>query len=167
MIQQQKMTLKILLDALEDKEEKPDTRGMYAKIAMVKNKLRSKGISNPMVMMPTSPTKGQKLNMYGEENIQETPAGEITANRINQNKKREGEKAAETERTPANDDKSFSQKYKDDAKKAIEASKRKKIAGEFPGSVEEFDKKYGTGKVNPYGKGATANPENMSRSSGG
>jgi len=66
----------------EDKEEKPDTRGMYAKIAMVKNKLRSKGISNPMVVMPPSPTRGQKLNMYGEENIQETPAGEITANRM-------------------------------------------------------------------------------------
>ena len=121
----------------DDEKEKPDTRGMYAKIAMIKNKLRSKGISNPMVMMPTSPTKGQKLNMYGEE------------------------------RTPAKDDPSFSQEYKDNAKKAIKASKRKKIAGEFPGSVEEFDKKYGTGKVNPYGKGATANPENMSRSSGG
>ena len=34
----------------EKKEEKPDTRGMYAKIAMVKNKLRSMGQANPMVM---------------------------------------------------------------------------------------------------------------------
>jgi len=51
----------------EDEEKKVDTRGMYAKIAMIKNKLRSKGISNPMVVMPTSPTKGQKLNMYGEQ----------------------------------------------------------------------------------------------------
>ena len=48
----------------EDKEEKPDTRGMYAKIAMIKNKLRSKGISNPVVMATVPPTKGQKLNMY-------------------------------------------------------------------------------------------------------
>ena len=48
----------------DDEKEKPDTRGMYAKIAMVKNKLRSKGINNPMVVMPTPPTKGQKLNMY-------------------------------------------------------------------------------------------------------
>ncbi len=48
----------------EDKEEKPDNRGMYAKIAMVKNKLRSKGIKDPMVMMSMPPTKGQKLNMY-------------------------------------------------------------------------------------------------------
>ena len=35
----------------EKKEEKPDTRGMYAKIAMVKNKLRSMGQANPMVAM--------------------------------------------------------------------------------------------------------------------
>ena len=34
----------------EKKEEKPDTRAMYAKIAMVKNKLRSMGQANPMVM---------------------------------------------------------------------------------------------------------------------
>ena len=66
----------------EDEEKKVDTRGMYAKIAMVKNKLRSKGIKDPMVMATMPPTKGQKLNMYGEENIQETPAGEITANRM-------------------------------------------------------------------------------------
>ena len=48
----------------EDEEKKVDTRGMYAKIAMVKNKLRSKGIKDPMVMATMPPTKGQKLNMY-------------------------------------------------------------------------------------------------------
>ena len=48
----------------EDKEEKPDTRGMYAKIAMVKNKLRSKGIKDPIMMATMPTTKGQKLNMY-------------------------------------------------------------------------------------------------------
>ena len=48
----------------EDKEEKPDTRGMYAKIAMIKNKLRSKGVKDPVVMATMPPTKGQKLNMY-------------------------------------------------------------------------------------------------------
>ena len=78
-----------------DEEKKPDTRGMYAKIAMVKNKLRSAGQKDPVVMMAMSPTKGQKLNMYGEE------------------------------RTPAKGDPSFSQEYKDNAKKAIEASKKK------------------------------------------
>ena len=48
----------------EDKDEKPDTRGMYAKIAMVKNKLRSKGVKDPMIMATMPTTKGQKLNMY-------------------------------------------------------------------------------------------------------
>ena len=52
-----------------DEEKKPDTRGMYAKIAMVKNKLRSAGQRDPVVMMAMSPTKGQKLNMYGEATI--------------------------------------------------------------------------------------------------
>ena len=69
----------------EKKEEKPDTRGMYAKIAMIKNKLRSAGQRDPMVMAVD----------------------------------------ACEERTPAKDDPSFSQEYKDDAKKAIEASKKK------------------------------------------
>ena len=69
----------------EKKEEKPDTRGMYAKIAMIKNKLRSAGQRDPMVMAVD----------------------------------------ACEERTPAKDDPSFSQEYKDNAKKAIEASKKK------------------------------------------
>ena len=111
-----------------DEEKKPDTRGMYAKVAMVKNKLRSMGQKDPVVMMAMSPTKGQKLNMYGEENLGETiirKDGSITHGAPKIKKKTEGEKAAETERTPAKDDDSFSQEYKDNAKKAIEASKKK------------------------------------------
>ena len=34
----------------EKKEEKPDTRGMYAKINIIKNKLRAAGQRDPMVM---------------------------------------------------------------------------------------------------------------------
>ena len=37
-------------DEDEKKEEKPDTRGMYAKINLIKNKLRAMGQANPMVM---------------------------------------------------------------------------------------------------------------------
>ena len=59
----------------EDEEKKVDTRGMYAKIAMIKNKLRSKGISNPVVMATMPPTRGQKLNMYGEETVDEGMVG--------------------------------------------------------------------------------------------
>ena len=49
----------------EKKEEKPDTRGMYAKINLIKNKLRAMGQQNPMVMAVDA----------CEENIQETPIG--------------------------------------------------------------------------------------------
>ena len=51
----------------EDKEK--DMRGTYAKINLIRNKLRSMGQKDPMVMMAMSPTKGQKLNMYGEEKV--------------------------------------------------------------------------------------------------
>ena len=37
-------------DEEEKKEEKPDTRGMYAKINLIKNKLRAAGQRDPMVM---------------------------------------------------------------------------------------------------------------------
>ena len=70
-------------------EEKPDTRGMYAKIAMIKNKLRSKGIKDPVVMATMPPTKGQKLNMYGEETVEEgrRSTHDIKTRKLNKNKK--------------------------------------------------------------------------------
>ena len=73
----------------EDKEEKPDTRGMYAKIAMIKNKLRSKGVKDPVVMATMPPTKGQKLNMYGEETVEEgrRSTHDIKTRKLNKNKK--------------------------------------------------------------------------------
>jgi len=78
----------------EDEEKKTDTRGMYAKIAMIKNKLRSKGIKDPVVMMSMSPTKGQKLNMYGED-VDEVEDGKKRAQELF--KKKQGEEAAKTE----------------------------------------------------------------------
>ena len=65
----------------EKKEEKPDTRAMYAKIAMVKNKLRSMGQANPMVMAVDA----------CEENIVER--GSAGAARDNYLKKRKEEEA--------------------------------------------------------------------------
>ena len=70
----------------EKEEEKPDMRSKYAMINLIKNKLRSAGQRDPMVMAVD----------------------------------------ACEERTPAKDDPSFSQEYKDNAKKAIKASKNKK-----------------------------------------
>ena len=69
----------------EKEEEKPDMRSKYAMINLIKNKLRSAGQRDPVVMAVD----------------------------------------ACEERTPAKDDPSFSQEYKDNAKKAIEASKKK------------------------------------------
>ena len=50
-----------------DEEREDDDRDKYAKINLIKNKLRSMGKRDPQVMVVSSPTKGQKLNMYGEE----------------------------------------------------------------------------------------------------
>ena len=52
------------------------------------------------------------------------------------------------ERTPAKDDPSFSQEYKDNAKKGIEASKKNQP------------------KYNPYGKGSSMNPTKASETTG-
>ena len=60
----------------EKKEEKPDTRGMYAKINLIKNKLRAAGQRDPMVMavdaceQTTVTNDGSKLSkkhLPGEE----------------------------------------------------------------------------------------------------
>jgi len=86
----------------EKKEEKPDNRGMYAKINLIKNKLRSAGQRDPMVMAVDAceeKTGGSELHKAGGPNSQYEPDG---------------------------------------------SKKRKKIAGEFPGTTKEFDKKYGS-----------------------
>ena len=49
-----------------DEDREDDDRDRYAKINLIKNKLRSMGKRDPQVMVVSSPTKGQKLNMYGE-----------------------------------------------------------------------------------------------------
>ena len=57
------------------------------------------------------------------ETIQESPYGEITSKRIRNFKKTTTN--LNTERTPAKNDDSFSQEYKNNARKAIEASRNK------------------------------------------
>ena len=78
----------------EKKEEKPDNRGMYAKIAMIKNKLRAMGQKDPMVMAvdaceERTPAKddpafdimrpGGKNSPYNEDGTKKKkePSGEI------------------------------------------------------------------------------------------
>ena len=125
----------------EKKEEKPDTRGMYAKIAMIKNKLRSAGQRDPMVMAVD----------------------------------------ACEERTPAKDDPSFSQEYKDNVKKSIKSLRDtaneklmktgKKMMKKAPSPIKTKRPKpkppikTGKPKYNPYMKAPKgkmqATPENM------
>jgi hypothetical protein len=127
----------------EKKEEKPDTRGMYAKIAMIKNKLRSAGQRDPMVMAvdaceetmgPVITTKRKDIP-YEPKHIKYEP--------ILIPKKKKGSKMKNEERTPAVKGE-MGKEYMENAKKGIEASKKK-------------NKK----PYNPYGENATATPENM------
>ena len=74
-----------------DEEKEDDNRDKYAKINVIKNKLRSMGKRDPQVMVMSSPTKGQKLNMYGEENISELRGVKLTPEdkiRMEKNKKK-------------------------------------------------------------------------------
>jgi len=52
-------------DEDEKKEEKPDTRGMYAKINLVKNKLRAAGQKDPMVMAVDACEETVEENLKG------------------------------------------------------------------------------------------------------
>ena len=79
-----------------EEEEKPDMRSKYTMINLIKNKLRAAGQRDPMIMM--------KDPVMGEER---TPAQAMAKERIAGKKRQEGKKAAETERTPAEGDKSF------------------------------------------------------------
>ena len=121
----------------EKKEEKPDTRGMYAKIAMIKNKLRSAGQRDPMVMGVDA----------CEEKIDETIIrrdGTPT----------HGAPKRNTERTPAKDDPAFDKMRPGGSNSQYNADGTKK-------TMKKEEEKY-----NPYGKGATANPSNMSATTG-
>ena len=81
------------------------------------------------------------------------------------------------ERTPAKDDPSFSQEYKDNAKKAIKASKKKKKPSTRPSEPVKHlqgDKKPSrpspmrkpAKKYNPYGEGSNMNPTKASETTG-
>ena len=129
----------------EKEEEKPDMRSKYAMINLIKNKLRSAGQRDPMVMAVD----------------------------------------ACEERTPAKDDPSFdimrpggpnSQYDKDGKPKKKKPptgptggeSQRKKDSLPKPEKTTPDPKKQPKKglRYNPYGKGATANPSNMSGSTG-
>ena len=94
----------------EKEEEKPDMRSKYAMINIIKNKLRAAGQRDPMVMAVDA----------CEEKIDETIIrADGTPTHLGKPKKDNAPK--NTERTPAKDDPSFSQEYKDNVKKSIKS----------------------------------------------
>ena len=142
----------------EKKEEKPDTRGMYAKINIIKNKLRAAGQRDPMVMAVDAceeninemkPIPTNKTNRPPQTTTSDKPLPNIDIpdkKPIGTPKPQGG--VPNTERTPAPNDKSFDKMR--------------------PGGSNSQYEKDGTKKkpkYNPYGTG-TANPSNMSGSTG-
>ena len=92
-------------------------------VAKKKTKMNPKNMTIP-ANQPYSGPDYRRLTASHEpdgEMVQETPYGEITSKRI----KKTTTTNLNTERTPAKDDPSFSPKYKEDARKAIKASKEK------------------------------------------
>ena len=121
----------------DEKEEKPDNRAMYAKINLIKNKLRAAGQRDPMVMAVDA----------CEEKIDETiirPDG--TPTHTGRPKKDNAPK--NRERTPAKDDPAFDKMRPGGSNSQYEKDGTKKKP-----------------KYKPYGTG-TANPSNMSGSTG-
>ena len=127
----------------EKEEEKPDMRSKYAMINIIKNKLRAAGQRDPMVMA-----------VDACEDVKATPMKTVTG---------DGSKLS-PKHSPGGE---LSQYEKDGTpkKKGGDSQRKKdllpKPKKKTPGN---FDK--GKPKYNPYGKGATANPSNMSSTTG-
>ena len=156
----------------EKEEEKPDMRSKYAMINIIKNKLRAAGQRDPMVMAVDA----------CEEKIDETIIRKDGTPTHGAPKKDNAPK--NTERTPAKDDPSFdimrpggkNSPYNKDGtpkKKKKPTGPQTKRPKPSPGEDGPTTKRpkphkstYTTPKYNPYGKGATANPSNMSGSTG-
>jgi len=135
----------------EKEEEKPDMRSKYAMINLIKNKLRAAGQRDPMVMAVDA----------CEER---TPAKDDPAFDI----MRPGGK-----NSPYEKDGTPKKKLKPDATDNMKGVPFHGKKPPFkPGVKKKIDPKKGTGKktavpaYNPYGKGATANPSNMSATTG-
>ena len=117
----------------EKKEEKPDTRGMYAKIAMIKNKLRSAGQRDPMVM-----------------------AVDACEEVVNEDEKKKIETMIKTKKMNG----------KDLTPEQLQGLDAGLTQGGNPSVLNKNKNKKEDEKYNPYGKGATANPSNMSVTTG-
>ena len=115
----------------EKKEEKPDTRGMYAKINLIKNKLRAAGQRDPMVM-----------------------AVDACEEVVNEDEKKKIETMIKTKKMNG----------KDLTPEQLQGLDAGLTQGGNPSVLNKNKKE--EKPYNPYGKGATANPSNMSVTTG-
>ena len=137
----------------EKEEEKPDMRSKYAMINLIKNKLRAAGQRDPMVMavdacedvkatpMKTVTGDGSKLSP------KHSPGGELSQYEEDGTPKKKPE-ASKPKTGPKGGDR---QRKKD----LLPKPEKKTSKSPKPGL-----------RYNPYGKGSTANPSNMSSTTG-
>ena len=149
-------------DEEEKKEEKPDTRAMYAKINLIKNKLRAAGQRDPMVMAVDACEETVDEGMVGVKNVVK---GVVKATKAAGGAAKKGgkilgdgaRKAAGVARSGvagAAAGMAVGDKMSKPEKPAMNSEPQK------PAKPAKPAKKY-----NPYGSG-TANPSNMSGSTG-
>ena len=134
-----------------EEEEKPDLRSKYAMINLIKNKLRAAGQRDPMVMM--------KDPVMGEEVVNEDEKKKIET--MIKTKKMNGK-----DLTPEQIQGLDAGLTQGGNPSVLNPPKTKAKAVAKPVSKAKKLMMVGTQKYNPYGKGATANPSNISGSTG-
>ena len=127
----------------EKEEEKPDMRSKYAMINIIKNKLRAAGQRDPMVMA-----------VDACEDVKATPMKTVTG---------DGSKLS-PKHLPGGE---LSQYEEDGTPKKKPKESKPKTGSKGGDSQRKKDLLPKPGlRYNPYGKGATANPSNMSSTTG-
>ena len=127
----------------EKKEEKPDNRGMYAKIAMIKNKLRAMGQKDPMVMAVDACE--ERTPAQGDDSFKEFRSG---------GSKFRGNKPS----MPSKPDMGSKPSQPSSEVKGSEPVEKPDMGSKPQSSPKPVKKE--KPKYNPYGTG-TANPSNM------
>ena len=125
----------------EKEEEKPDLRSKYAMINLIKNKLRAAGQRDPMVM-----------------------AVDACEEVVNEDEKKKIETMIKTKKMNGKD---LTPEQIQGLDAGLTQGGNKSLIRPLDKRIRKISKEKPAGvKYNPYGKGATANPSNMSGSTG-
>ena len=125
----------------EKEEEKPDMRSKYAMINIIKNKLRAAGQRDPMVM-----------------------AVDASEEVVKEDEKKNIETMIKTKKMNGKD---LTPEQIQGLDAGLTQGGNKSLITPLDKKIKERSKEKPTGvKYNPYGKGATANPSNMSSTTG-